>query len=176
MSSTQFGSSCQGPGPFKDADLSWQCPQGEVPRPCPAVINQRSQAPNVRLLRPPKLVCVEEGGQVPQTVTQADSRVAETGMGRGSPLPRGLDSTSGLEPCRTQPLACSLGPSAHLLAQGWGTDLRAPGRRPGSGPYLTLHLTTGHHYPDHCRDHLINGPSLTAGCLWAWPTAAPANG
>ena len=88
----------------------------------------------LRLLRPPKLVCVEGGGQVPPTVTQADSRVAETGMGRGSPLPRGLDSTSGLEPCRTQPLACSLGPPAHLLAQGRGTDRRAPGRRPGSGP------------------------------------------
>ena len=70
----------------------------------------------------------------------------------------------------------ALGPPAHLLPQGQGTDRRAPGRRPGSGPYLTLHLTTGHHYPDRGRDRLINGPSLTAGCLWAWPTAAPANG
>ena len=70
----------------------------------------------------------------------------------------------------------ALGPPAHLLPQGQGTDRRAPGRRPGSGPYLTLHLTTGYHYPDRGRDRLINGPSLTAGCLWAWPTAAPANG
>ena len=37
-SSTQSGSSRQCSGPAEEAGLSWWHPQGQVPRPCPAII------------------------------------------------------------------------------------------------------------------------------------------
>ena len=48
-SSTQNGSSCQCPGLAEEADLSWQHPQGQVPRSYPAVITKgaKHQGPSL---------------------------------------------------------------------------------------------------------------------------------
>ena len=54
------------------------------------------------------------------------------------------------------------------------SELEGPGRRPGTASYLTLHLMTTTH--QSLAEFLTNGRSLTVGCLWAGPTAAPTNG
>ena len=72
-SSTQAASSRQCPGPAKEADLSWWCPQGQVPRPCPAVITEgaRHRGPTWSSGSSGHL---SSGGQVPWTATLADCR------------------------------------------------------------------------------------------------------
>ena len=55
----------------EEADLSWSCPQGQVPRPCPAVIIEGARHPG------PNWPSASSGrpngkGQIPQTATHAD--------------------------------------------------------------------------------------------------------
>ena len=66
---------------------------------------------------------------------EAHCSLKAPGQGQRAALVRAV------EPCRTQPPACSLGPSAHLLARGQ-VSWRVPGRRPGAASYLTLCLVT----------------------------------
>ena len=94
---------------------------------------------------------------------------------RSSPPPQALGPAAlarVLKPCRTQPPTFSLGPPTHPLAQAQ-VSWWAPGRRPGSTSYLTLHLRT-------TTLMTLNGPtntcSLTVVCLGEGPTAAPPNG
>ena len=72
-SRTRFGACRQCPGLAEDDDLSWQLPQGQVPRPCPAVTAERARHPG------PNWPSSSSGrptarGQVLQTVAHADCR------------------------------------------------------------------------------------------------------
>ena len=73
-----------GPGRgWEEGDLSWQLPQGQVPRSCPAVITEGARYPTQLALR--SSGHPNGGGQDPQSMTQADCRcseVAETEMAR----------------------------------------------------------------------------------------------
>ena len=63
--------------------------------------------------------------------------------GGGSLLPQGqwVAVVRVLEPCRTQPPTCSLGPPAHRLVRG-RVNWRVLRRRLVSASYLTLRLMT----------------------------------
>ena len=73
-----------------------------------------------------------------------------------------------LEPCRTQPPACSLILPAYPSAQGQ-VSWRSPGRRPRYAFYLTL--PDDHHSTDCLLNRPVNSHSLTVGCLWEGPGA-----
>ena len=83
-SSTQSGSSCQCPGPAKEADSSWWYPQRQVPRPCPAVIAEGTRHPG--LSQPSDSSGYPNGRQVPRTATHGycrHSRSRRKGKGEG---------------------------------------------------------------------------------------------
>ena len=102
-------------------------------------------------------------------------RSQKQGHGRSSPPPQALGPVALVrvpKPCRTQPPTCSLDPPTHPLAQGQ-VSWWAPGRRPGSISYLTLHLRTTRLMT---LEWATNSCSLAVACLGEGPTAAPTNG
>ena len=57
--STQSGSSRQCSGPAEEAGLSWWHPQGQVPRPCPAVIAEGPRHPDPASPQAPQFSSVQ---------------------------------------------------------------------------------------------------------------------
>ena len=162
LPSTQSGSSRQRPDLAEEANLSWQLPQGQVPRPAepPLLREPGAQDPiGLRLLTPPSGGWSQRwplslghwgrnGGEGHHHLKAWTRPVGGLGEGSGPP--------------RTHPPIWSLGPQL-TAAQGWDSLLTTLFVR---GPPLWRPLT-------ECS---TNGRSLAVAGLGAGPTAAPTNG
>ena len=104
----------------EEADISWRCPQGRVPRLCPAVITEGARRPGPS--QPSGSSGRPNRDQVPGTATHGDCHrhwVAEVGMGErfaaaSRPGPGQWAAVArALELCRTQPSACPPATPAH---------------------------------------------------------------
>ena len=172
MSNTQSGSSCLCPGLAEEADLSWWLPQGQVPRPAQL---SSLREPVTQDPTDPQATQMEgaRSHNLRPMQTATAIRSQRWGWERGSLLPQslGLALARALEPCRTQPPACSLGPPRSPAVLALGRE----------GPWEHAGICLLPHFPpdDHFAYCWLDGPTDSCSlscCLGVGSTAATTNG